>query len=372
MTIFSPPASRPFLPQRPLGRCGITVPAIGIGCWGIGGPDENLGLPMGWSTGRSADDAVAGLERAWQLGVRLFDTADIYGHGRSERLLSSLVSQVPREEIVLTSKVGYFSGTAEHGYDPKHMRRQLEQTLDNLRTDRIDIYFFHHNNFGPGNRWLDSAVEAMRAFCREGLVRAIGMRGPHRFALDRLTVPVDQRGDKVARFKALFAVIRPDVLAVRDNLLSPTSRSEGIYQFAAEHEIGVLVNKPLAQGLLAGTYDPAAMPDFGLGDHRARKRWFSPEAVTVINEGLKELRDIVGWRPEDLIHIALWACLERYDHAVVLVGFTQPKQVETNLNALKGRPHPDLLARAREIMGRVQAQLDEQGQVFADETATTP
>lgn len=59
--------------------------------------------------------SLTGLETAWQLGARLYDTADVYGHGRSERLLGRLVEQVPRHEVVLASTVGYFAGTAEHG-----------------------------------------------------------------------------------------------------------------------------------------------------------------------------------------------------------------------------------------------------------------
>lgn len=222
-------ASRPTIPTRKLGATGITVPAIGIGCWAIGGPDDNLGMPIGWSTGANEVQSLAGLEKAWQCGARLYDTADVYGHGKSERLLGRLVAQVPRNEIVLASKVGYFAGTAEHGFEPRHMRRQLEQSLDNLQTDHLDIYAFHHPNFGTDDRWLQPAIEAMRTFRDQGLIRAIGMRGPHRFALDRLTTPPDQRGDKIARFQALFDQVEPDVLAIRDNLLTPSDQSEGIF-----------------------------------------------------------------------------------------------------------------------------------------------
>src|SRR5262249_20778357 len=150
--------------------------------------------------------ALAALERAFQRGVTLFDTADVYGHGRSERRLAGLVAQVPREDVVLTSKVGYFAGTAAHGYDPRHMRHQWEQCLQTLGVEFLDIYFLHHQDFGPADRYLEGAVQAMRAFQAEGLVRAIGMRGPHRFALDRLTTTPHLRGDKIARFRGLFHV----------------------------------------------------------------------------------------------------------------------------------------------------------------------
>lgn len=101
---------------------------------------------------------------AYSIGATLFDTADEYGHGRSERLLGRLVEQVPRDSPVLSSKVGYFTGTAPHGYHPAHMRHQLEQTLDNLRTDYPDLYFFHHSEFGENDQLLEPAIETMRAF----------------------------------------------------------------------------------------------------------------------------------------------------------------------------------------------------------------
>ncbi len=352
---------RTRIPTRQLGATGITVPAIGIGCWAIGGPDDNLGMPMGWSTGGDEVRSMTGLETAWQQGARLYDTADVYGHGRSERLLGRLVAQVPRDEIVLASKVGYFAGTAEHGFEPRHMRRQLEQSLDNLRTDHLDIYAFHHPDFGVNDRWLHPALDAMRAFRDEGLIKAIGMRGPHRFALDRLTTPPDQRGDKIARFRALFDIVQPDILAIRDNLLTPWHRSEGVFSFADEHKVGILISKPLGQGLLAGTYRTDIQRAFGAGDHRLRKRWFQPDAIAIINAGLDRVRAIVGPHTGDLIRVALWGCLDRSPNAVALVGFTTPDQVAMNLGSLSRRPHVAAIAAAREIMAHVQERLDAAG-----------
>jgi aryl-alcohol dehydrogenase-like predicted oxidoreductase len=340
-----------------------------MGCWPIGGPDFNLGLPMGWAQVSDAT-AVAGLEQAFALGANLFDTADVYGHGRSERLLGRLVAQVPRAELVLTSKVGYFAGTAAHGYQPRHMAHQLEQTLENLGTDRLDIYFLHHSDFGPDDRYLDGAIAAMRAFREQGLIRAIGMRGPHRFALERLTTQPELRGDKIARFRALFDAVQPDVLAVRDNLLTPDTRSAGIFALADAHECGVLVNKPLAQGLLTGSYDPDRPRTFGPGDHRLRKRWFTQEAVRKLTAGLDRLRALAGPEPGDVIRLALWACLVRSPHAAVLVGFTNPDQVRMNLTCLGERPADNEIAVARAMMADVQASLDAGGEVFLDELTT--
>jgi aryl-alcohol dehydrogenase-like predicted oxidoreductase len=350
------------LPIRRLGATAITVPAIAIGCWPIGGPDHNLGMPMGWSTGSDETRSLAGLETAWQLGARLYDTADVYGHGRSERLLGKLVQQVPRTEIVLSSKVGYFSGTAEHGFEPRHMRRQLEQSLDNLGTDHLDIYAFHHPNFGEDDHWLHPAIEAMNTFRDEGLIRAIGMRGPHRFAVDRLTTPPDQRGDKIARFRALFNEIRPNVLTIRDNLLTPPQQSDGIFSFAETHNVGILISKPLSQGLLTGIHRPDNARTFGPGDHRLRKRWFQPDSLAIITEGLDQIRATTGPHTEDLIRIAIWACLDRSPNAVALVGFTTADQVATNIISCRQRPSPETITTARQIMGTIQQRLDTAGE----------
>ncbi|SUA72872.1 putative oxidoreductase [Nocardia otitidiscaviarum] len=352
--------------KRTLGACGIEVSGLGVGCWAIGGPDTNLGLPMGWGAVTEAD-AIAGLECAWELGATLFDTADVYGHGRSERLLGTLVAQVPRNEIQLVSKVGYFAGTAAHGYDTGHMRRQLEQSLDNLDTDYLDVYFFHHSDFGPNNERLELAIEAMYDFRAEGLIRAIGMRGPHRYATDRISEA--PKTDKDKRFRELFDRIRPQVLAIRDNLLTPADRSMSIFGLAEAHDCGVLINKPLAQGLLTGTYDPEYPRAFSEGDHRSRKRWFTPEATRMINEGLDQVRDLIGGSSADLVRIALWSCLERSNNAAVLVGFSTPAQVTANITGSGQRPAEAVIARVRAIMGDVQRRLDAAGEVFVDERA---
>lgn len=159
------------------------------------------------------------------------------------------------------------------------------------------------------------------------------------------------------------------MLAVRDNLLTPYARSSGIFAFAEEHGCGVLVNKPLAQGLLTGSYDPTAPRSFGKGDHRSRKRWFTSEALAVLNEGLDEVRRHVGPATSDLVRIALWSCLQRSQNIAVLVGFSNPTQVETNLTCLDPPPSAEVLVIAREIMSRTQGRLDAAGEVFVDEHA---
>ncbi|WP_316521157.1 aldo/keto reductase [Kitasatospora brasiliensis] len=358
-------------PARPGGSLtlpgGATVARLGVGCWPIGGPAHNLGMPMGWST---ADDhqAITGLDRAFDLGANLFDTADVYGHGHSEQLLGYFLSGIPRGEFAVTSKVGYYTEPgADHAMDPAHLRRRLETTLQRLGVDHLDVYSLHNSNFGPGDMYLEDAVAALRAFQAEGLIRAVGMRGPHRFAPERLTTEPGQREDKHARFRRHFAAIRPDVLAVRDNLLTPPSATDGIREFSEAHAVTVIVNKALGQGLLTGKHTAAAPPAFADGDHRQRKAWFSEPALAVLGPHLDEIRRRLGDGLHTLPHAALAYCLRRWPGAAVLTGFTTATQIEQNLTCDPARLTTDDLLFLADVGRRAQQALDGLGEVFTDE-----
>src|SRR5262249_45283548 len=141
-------ATIPTLGRRHLCGLGRFVPVVGAGCWPLGGPCTNGGVDVGWAP---VDDetAMAALRAAYRAGVTLFDTADIYGDGLSERRLGRLLAEVPRRQVVVSSKVGYAAGTARHPYDPAQMRRQFARTLANLGTDYLDVYALHSGDFGP-------------------------------------------------------------------------------------------------------------------------------------------------------------------------------------------------------------------------------
>ncbi|MGH3429828.1 MAG: aldo/keto reductase, partial [Mycobacteriales bacterium] len=109
------------LERRVLSGLDAEVSAIGAGCWTIGGPATNRGVPIGWDH-VDPDAAYAGLVRAYELGITLYDTADVYGLGHSERLLGRLLRIADRSSVVVASKVGYFAGTACHTYHPTQIR----------------------------------------------------------------------------------------------------------------------------------------------------------------------------------------------------------------------------------------------------------
>ena len=103
-----------------------------------------------------------------------FDNADVYGNGRAERMLARVLKKlgVKTNNVIIATKVGHFHGTAEHAYEPNHIRHQCEQSLINLGRDYVDIYYFHHGNFGEKDKYLHPAADMM-----DTLVE--GRKSPH-------------------------------------------------------------------------------------------------------------------------------------------------------------------------------------------------
>lgn len=342
---------------RYLGESGLQVSEIGIGCWPIGGPDWNLNMEMGWS-GTDDEKSLAGLYRAFELGANHFDTADVYGHGHSERLLGKFLKNISRDDVIIGTKVGYFKGCAPIAYHPLHMRHQLEMSLSNLGTDYIDIYYFHNLYFGENDEYLESAVEMMYRFKEEGKIRIIGLRGPHRYAPHRKGGG-SKPEDKYTRFLKVASTIRPDVIQVRYNMISPTfdRPDTDIFAWAEMNGVGVVINKPLGQGLLLDKYDPDNPPEFGPGDHRRRKRWFNSDGLRILQNRLVRIKERFGYTVEDLVRVALQYCLARSPNACVVVGFKNPSQVEMNLASAGQYLSEDDVQFIRKIMAGVNEEI---------------
>lgn len=325
--------------QRRLGRTGLLVSEIGVGGWPIGGALVNLGLGAGWD-GVIERDAREGLAAAIELGVTLFDTADVYGLGKSELLIGEAIKRgeaerrIKREDCVVISKVGYFRGSAVHGFDPGHIRRQLEKSLTNLQIDHLDVYCYHHLDFGPDDRFLDGAVREMERFKEEGLVRYVGLRGPHKFSLLRYEEGAGFEGGW-SRFCSVAERINPDVINIRYNILSPTyDRLEtDVFRWARKRNCGILINKPLAQGLLLDKYDSASPPIFSSGDHRSRKAWFRAGGLASLRPRLDEIKMKFGaTTTKDLVQLSIKYCLARDETACVLVGFRNSQQARDSFS----------------------------------------
>jgi aryl-alcohol dehydrogenase-like predicted oxidoreductase len=231
-------------------------------------------------------------------------------------------------------------------------------SLSNLGTDYLDIYGFHNAAFGQDNEYLEDAVAAMQRFKAEGKIRAVGQRGPHTYGPDRLAVGDTPKENKQDRFFDLVRIIRPDVIQVRYNILTPFESTAAVLDWAETHEVGVILNKPLAQGLLLDKYDPATPPVFSEGDHRLRKPWFLAAALRILHKRMELLKARFGQRTEDLVRVALQYCFARAQRAVVVVGIRNPNQATMNVSACATAPLlPEDVVFIQEVMRNVGTEL---------------
>lgn len=151
---------------REMGRSGIEISAMGIGCWAVGGE--------GWGGGADDHESLCAIRRAMDLGVTFFDTADTYGKGRSERVLAEAING-RREKLVIATKFAWMPDevTGElTGGNPESIPRACEASLKRLNTDYIDLYQFHWNDFDP-ERGMD-VRQVLEKLVEQGKIRAYG------------------------------------------------------------------------------------------------------------------------------------------------------------------------------------------------------
>jgi len=297
------------------GRTNARVPTISLGTWGHGGPNISEGASVGWS-GNDDNLAKQALVAAYRAGITHWDTADAYGNGHAERLIGEVFARdVPRKEIFLASKFGWVKGPSGHFYDPKFMRSQCERSLQLMKTDVLDLYYFHHCDFGPNDRYFDGALATMRKLREEGKIRFVGLS--------------DWDGSKIMRF---IERVDPDVVQPYRNLINDDYESSGLKKWVDDHDLGVAFFSPLKHGLLLGKYEtPREFPE---GDFRRGIPEFRDPAFI---ERMKRARDEMTHRfpkeREPVLRAVIGALLTGNPTASVLLGQRNPKQVQSAANA---------------------------------------
>lgn len=306
---------------RPLGRTGIEVSEIGFGAWAIGGD--------AWG---EVDDATSllALERALELGVTFIDTADVYGDGRSERLVGQAI-RGRREKVVLASKGGLMGHhrdpKREPVYDtPQKVIQAFEASLSRLGTDYLDVYFDHI--WWNKEQETEAFLKAFAQLKAEGRVRAVGL------STDSL--------EYVRYFNREGAL---EVVQLDYSLLNRKPEAE-LLPYCQHHGIGVVVRGPLRMGLLSGKFSPETR--FPQGD--IRKNWPQEEWFRESLAKVKRLRPLAG-PGESLTQLALRFVLAHPAVSAAIPGAKTPRQVEENV-AASGRPllEEGRLERLREII----------------------
>ena len=323
---------------RKLGRSGIEVSALGMGCWAIGGPFWEKGTPLGWG---EVDDqeSIRAIHSAMELGVNFFDTANVYGAGHSERVLAQACSGRRADVVIATKFNAVFNEQTREvtGSDstPAGIRRACEASLLRLNTDFIDLYQFHDNGFPAAQ--AEPVRETLEELVREGKIRAYGWSTD--FA-DR--AEVFARGPNCTSIQLQLNVLddNPAVIAV-----------------CGKYDLAAIDRGPLAMGLLTGKYSAASTPS--VDDVRGEK---SPEWMKYFKDGrpnsewlkkMEAVRGILTSRGRTVAQGALAWLWGRSEKTLPIPGFRTTQQVTENCGAMEFGPltAPEMLEIER-ILGR--------------------
>ena len=308
---------------RKLGKSGIEVSPMGLGCWAIGGPFWAGETPQGWGE-VDDEESIRAIHAGIDLGVTLFDTANVYGAGHSERVLARAFAGRRSQVVIATKFNAVFDETTRQviGNDtsPAGIRAAYEDSLHRLNTDYIDLYQFHDNNYPPEK--AEPVRETLEALVKEGKIRAYGWSTDYPERLE-----VFAKGPKCAAVQLQLNVLddNPAILALCD-----------------KYDLAALNRGPLAMGLLTDKYttrikvaaddvrgekSPAWMKYFKNGKPNAE--WLNKrDAVRAIlaSNGRSVAQGALAW---------LWA---RSPKTLPIPGFRTVAQVKENAGAMQFGP----------------------------------
>jgi aryl-alcohol dehydrogenase-like predicted oxidoreductase len=306
--------------HRQLGTSGLTVPALGLGCMG-----------MTWAYGASdADESIATLHRAIELGITFFDTAEIYGPHTNEELLGRALAG-RRDEVVIATKFGIKpsrdGGRALDG-TPENVRRSIEGSLKRLNTDHVDLYYQHR--IDPQTP-IEETVGALAELVREGKVRHVGLSeaSPETIRRAHAVHPV-------AAVQSEYSLFTRDIEA--DVL--PTLRELGI---------GLVAYSPLGRGFLSGRF--SSPDELDADDWRRTQPRFQGENAERNLALAGKVRELAAEKGVAPAQLALAWVLAQGDDIVPIPGTKRRSYLEQNAGALDVHLSDDDLARIGEAIG---------------------
>jgi aryl-alcohol dehydrogenase-like predicted oxidoreductase len=326
--------------RRALGTVSdISVGAVGAGCWAIGGPWEFDGRPAGWGA-VDDDESIRAIHRAIDHGVTLFDTADVYGCGHSERVLGRAVA-ARRDEVVISTKFGLRFDEATRtgtGTDasPEYVRRACEASLRRLGTDHIDVYQLHAG--AEDRAAATEVVGVLEALVAEGKIRHYGT------------------ADESLEIIEAFAE-GPHCVSVQQQL-NVFGGNDAAIAACEERGLAALARSPLAMGLLTGKYTPGGPMPADDDVRRDTPHWdyFDDDAFPTWSARVEAIRAALTSDGRTLVQGALAWIWARSPVAIPIPGFRTVAQIEENAGAMAAGPlDAGALAAVDAALGRAPA-----------------
>ena len=300
---------------RPFGNNGFTVSEIGFGSNSVSG--------QGTYGYVDEADGIAAVNRAYELGVTFFDSAEGYSEGRSEKVLGKVLGNKPG--VIICTKVG---GRTAPIAGPARIRTSAEQSLRRLRRDAIDVYLLH--NPAP-EQALDAGLhEELEALKREGKIRCYGVSIQHRDEVEQALNVLNHSG---------FSAIELSLNLVQQ-------QNEAVLPRLQQAGVGVVARIPLASGLLTGKYNRTT----AFAENDGRGGWaVPPEQLERELSKVPDLEKLAKAEGLPLVQAALAWVLSHEAVASAIPGAKRPSQVEGNVTASGLNLSPAFLEQVRAL-----------------------
>ncbi|MDR3709164.1 MAG: aldo/keto reductase family protein [Capsulimonadaceae bacterium] len=317
---------------RKLGKYGIRVSAVSLGSW----------LTYGnASSDQSAEQCV---DRAYELGINFFDTANVYAGGEAERVVGKALAKYERSSYVLATKVFFpmGSGPNDRGLSRKHIFEQCHKSLARLGVDYIDLYQCHR--YDPSTP-LEETLVALDDLARQGKILYYGVS---EWSAQQIAHATD-----VIRLRGLHPIVsnQPQYNMLNRNIekeVIPVCEREGI---------GQVVFSPLAQGLLTGKYKPGQPLPEGSRASDPKQNMFmgGGKLDDSLLESIQKLQPIAAESGLSMAQLALAWCLRKENISSVIIGASKTSQVDDNVVAADTKLSAHVAAKIDEALGKSEA-----------------
>ena len=289
---------------RELGDSGIEVSEISLGSW------------LTYSGGVERDQTEACTRRAFEVGITLFDTSNVYGAGAAEEAWGEILSDFRRDSYVLATKVYFPMSATDSGLSAEQIRKQLDASLKRLRTDYVDLYQCHRFDTDTP---IEETMEALTEAVDSGKARHIGFS---EWTPEQIRASLEVDG------ATKFVSSQPQY-----NMIWRAPEAE-VFPVCAENGISQIVWSPLAQGVLTGKYKPGEAPP---SDSRAASDEMSVSIARYMDdqvlEAVQRLVPIAEGAGLTMVEMALAWVLRRDELASAIIGASRPEQVDQNAAA---------------------------------------
>jgi aryl-alcohol dehydrogenase-like predicted oxidoreductase len=309
---------------RRLGSSDLDVSEISLGSW------------LTYGLGVEADAARACLDKAFDVGINFIDTANVYGRGAAETFLGEALSSRPRDSYVLATKLFFPMTSEDRGLSAAQIGKQLDASLQRLRTDHIDLYQCHR--YDPETP-LEETMEALSEAVRSGKVRYLGFS---EWSAEQIQAAIDLPGvERFVSSQPQYSMVwrRPEAEVI------PLCSANGISQ---------IVWSPLGQGVLTGKYSPDAPPPQGTRATSEEMGGFMDRLLQrPVLEAVQSLKPLAASAGLSLAQFALAWVLREPNVASAIIGASRPEQVEENAAASGANVDPALFVEAERILAQV-------------------